>query len=240
MSTSSARRTPLPRRRDEAKALFRNAILEAAEHVFAQHGFHGARIQDIADHARIAVGTVYNHFEQKEDVLRALLEERLEHMVASLAPQPGDPEPYDQKLTACIARMLKYVEQHRDFHQVALDCGLFAKGAAGASNALGDKRVEHMERFRATLRSLIEEGLSRGVLRPMEPTRLAWMLGGLLRTFVIVGIEQRLESLEGEAPLIVDLFLNGAGQPKAEPARRTRHSSKAASAARKLGSSAKS
>ena len=41
----------LPRRRDEARALFRNAILDAAESVFAQRGFHGARIQDIAEQA---------------------------------------------------------------------------------------------------------------------------------------------------------------------------------------------
>ena len=57
--------------RSEAKALFRNAILDAAEIVFAERGFHEARIQDIAARARIAVGTVYNHFETKEDVLAA-------------------------------------------------------------------------------------------------------------------------------------------------------------------------
>ena len=51
-----APRSP-PRRRDEARALFRNAILDAAEAVFAEHGFHGAHVQDIADRARIAVGT---------------------------------------------------------------------------------------------------------------------------------------------------------------------------------------
>jgi AcrR family transcriptional regulator len=211
VSTSSARRTPLPRRRDEAKALFRNAILDAAEHIFARQGFHGARIQDIADHARIAVGTVYNHFEQKEDVLRALLEERLEHVVECLAPRDTDPAPFDQRLERCVGRMLHYVGEHRDFHQVALDCGLFAKGSASTSTALGDKRIEHIERFREALLTLVNEGIAQGALRAMEPARLAMMLGGMLRTFIICGIEQGLPDLESEAPLIVDLFLNGAG-----------------------------
>ena len=67
-----------PRRRDEARALFRNAILDAAEAVFAERGFHGARIQDIAERARIAVGTVYNHFADKDEVLSALLDDRTE------------------------------------------------------------------------------------------------------------------------------------------------------------------
>src|SRR5450432_2663739 len=71
-----------PRRRDEARALFRNAILDAAEAVFAERGFHGARIQDIAERARIAVGTVYNHFADKDEVLSALLDERIAGLLA--------------------------------------------------------------------------------------------------------------------------------------------------------------
>src|SRR5262249_11395598 len=77
VTLAKAKKGPAPRRREEARALFRNAILEAAEEVFAERGFHGARIQDIAARARLAVGTVYNHFGQKEDVLRALLEEHI-------------------------------------------------------------------------------------------------------------------------------------------------------------------
>src|SRR5580692_6415702 len=79
------------RRRDEARALFRNAILDAAETVFAERGFHGARIQDIAVVARIAVGTLYNHFDHKDEVLAALLEQRSEELLAQLAPAPTDP-----------------------------------------------------------------------------------------------------------------------------------------------------
>src|SRR5262245_8480994 len=124
---TAAKRAPARRCRDEARALFRKAILEAAEEVFAARGFHGARIQDIAEHARIAVGTVYNHFEQKEDVLHALLEERTEGFLDQLAPQKGDPAAFEASLTARVTRMLRYAEAHRSFFMVAADHGLFAK-----------------------------------------------------------------------------------------------------------------
>jgi len=219
VSNSSARRTALPRRRDEAKALFRNAILDAAEHVFAKQGFHGARIQDIADHARIAVGTVYNHFEQKEDVLHALLEVRLEQMIGSLQPHPTDPEPFDQKLRCCVVRTLQFVDEHRDFHQVALDCGLFAKGTASASSILKEKAVEHFEKLRATTFALVNEGITCGALRQMDPVPLARMLGGLIRASSIgMVMEQSHPNLEAEASLLVDLYLNGAGRA-AQPER---------------------
>lgn len=213
MSSSSERRTALPRRRDEAKALFRNAILDAAEHVFAKQGFHGARIQDIADHARIAVGTVYNHFEQKEDVLHALLEVRLDQMIESLRPRSTDPEPFDQKLTCCVIRTLRFVEAHRDFHQVALDCGLFAKGTASASSILKDKAQAHFEKLRNTTLALVSEGIQCGALRPMDPVPLARALGGLIRSSSIgMLMEQSHPDLEAEASLLVDLYLNGAGR----------------------------
>src|ERR1044071_478483 len=114
MNPSSSAQAPLSRR-EEAKAMFRTAILDAAEHVFAERGFHVARIQDVAKEARIAVGTVYNHFEQKEDLLRALLEERTEGMLARLAPDSSDPEPFAERLTTRLARVLAYVDEHRSF-----------------------------------------------------------------------------------------------------------------------------
>src|SRR5438874_10882073 len=92
--------------RKEAKALYRNAILDAAEQVFAERGFHAARIQDIAERARTAVGTVYNHFETKEDVLRALLEERTEGLHEELAPQAGDGDTFEKRLVTRLTRVL--------------------------------------------------------------------------------------------------------------------------------------
>src|SRR5580658_6096915 len=99
----------LPRRRDEARALFRNAILDAAEAVFAERGFHGARIQDIAERARIAVGTVYNHFSQKDDVLSALLEERTEGLLEQVRAGGDDAKGFRPRLEARVGRMLEYV-----------------------------------------------------------------------------------------------------------------------------------
>ena len=155
MNQASAR---LPRRRDEARALFRNAILDAAETVFAQRGFHGARIQDIAAQARIAVGTVYNHFAQKDDVLSALLEERTEEMLAQLLATDRAPT-FEARLRARVASLLAYVEQHRAFFTVATEHGA----------QLFDDPGEHVRLLPAPGRP---EGRRRaGARRPPGPAR---------------------------------------------------------------------
>src|SRR5262249_2072947 len=142
-----------------ARALFRNAILASAEHVFGERGYHAARIQAIAARARIAVGTVYNHFPQKEDLLRALLEERTREMLAELTARPDDPTDFEPRLTTRVGRLLRFVDQHRNFFAVAIEHGLLGACSAGSAATLGDKGVDHVERFRAAFGALVDEGL---------------------------------------------------------------------------------
>lgn len=221
MNAPSSAQPPLSRR-EEAKALFRNAILDAAEHVFAERGFHVARIQDVAQHARIGVGTVYNHFEQKEDLLRALLEERTEQMLERLAPLPSDPEPFEEKLTCRLARFLGYIEEHRSFFLVAVDYGMLVKGSASGGAPSGSVQTHKMEKFRAAFLGVIEEGLASGALEPIDAQSLAWALGGILRMFTMGALERRAASLTELAPIITHLFLHGAASrsqsAKAAPA----------------------
>ena len=47
-------------------------LLEAGLRVFAQRGYHAARVDDIVRAARISHGTFYLYFANKEDLLRAL------------------------------------------------------------------------------------------------------------------------------------------------------------------------
>jgi AcrR family transcriptional regulator len=217
MNSAPAR---LPRRRDEARALFRNAILDAAENVFAERGYHGARIQDIAERARIAVGTVYNHFAQKDDVLSALLDERTEEMLEQLRPSPTDPQRFSVRLEARIGRMLAYVEQHRAFFAIANEHGLFAGGVAPSAPA-GTRRLRNVEEFRAVFRGFIDEGIASRDLEPIDPDALARFLGGTIKAFILSSLTGKKGkddlARDAERPrMIVDLFLHGAARRKSK------------------------
>jgi len=203
---------PPLRRRDEARALFRNAILDAGEAVFAERGFHGARIQDIAERARIAVGTVYNHFEDKDDVLGALLEQRSEEMVSQLEGR-GERGVFAVRLRARVARMLAYVQAHRAFFAIASEQGLFAGTAAPGARAT-NKRLRHVEKLRAVFRELLEEGIASGDLEPLQGDELVRFFGGTIRAFVLSSIADRAADVERDATTIVDLFLHGAARRK--------------------------
>ena len=188
-------RAPL-RRRDEARDLFRNGILEAAEQVFVERGLHAARIQDIARRAGVGVGTVYNHFEHKDDVLAALMDERLAEMLASVDIQPTDPRGFRARLENRIARLCAVVEQHRGF------CALI----------LGrDVPRRRRDRLGEAWLRIVDEGLAAGALRALDRVQLALFLGAVVRTLISSAVLSDHEPIAERAQLAVRLFLEGAG-----------------------------
>lgn len=64
-------------------------IKSAALHLFGERGFAATKIEDIADKARVTVGTVYRYFRDKEALLGALIDGGLESPLPSLQPD-GD------------------------------------------------------------------------------------------------------------------------------------------------------
>jgi AcrR family transcriptional regulator len=74
--TGSEHRAP-PRAsslRDEQKALTRRRLFDAAEVVFAQRGYHGASVEEIAREAGATTGALYSNFASKEDLFLGLFE----------------------------------------------------------------------------------------------------------------------------------------------------------------------
>ncbi len=59
--------------RDAVVTARRRQILEAAVVVFAEKGYHRATIKDIARHAGVADGTIYNYFKNKQDIMLSVV-----------------------------------------------------------------------------------------------------------------------------------------------------------------------
>ncbi|WP_179646705.1 TetR/AcrR family transcriptional regulator [Spinactinospora alkalitolerans] len=68
------------------------AFLGAARQVFAEKGYFNAKISDIAEVAGRSPGSFYNYYENKEEILEALLDQfSTEVLEASLKSRTGDP-----------------------------------------------------------------------------------------------------------------------------------------------------
>ena len=78
-------RGPGTTRRERLKRDREERILDSAAAVFARKGFHQATIREIAETADVADGTIYNYFDNKYDLLVAIM-----GRIAELEQLPGE------------------------------------------------------------------------------------------------------------------------------------------------------
>lgn len=71
----------MPRRSDTSPAETKARLLDAAADVFAERGLAGASLAEIAARAGFTRGAVHWHFESKEQLLLAVVEQRLERSI---------------------------------------------------------------------------------------------------------------------------------------------------------------
>lgn len=83
-----------------------NQILDAAVAVFAEKGFHATTIHQIARHAGIADGTIYNYFDSKTALLLAIFERMRERIVQSGLPTLAQEGDVHAALSATLAQSL--------------------------------------------------------------------------------------------------------------------------------------
>jgi TetR/AcrR family transcriptional regulator, fatty acid metabolism regulator protein len=77
----------------------RRAILHAAVRVFAEKGYHGCRIADVARAAGVAYGLVYHYFRNKDELLESVFAEQWTILIAALHAIDEGPGTALEKLT---------------------------------------------------------------------------------------------------------------------------------------------
>ena len=104
---------PAPRRRMPAPQR-REAILAAAEEVFARRGYHGAALEDIAQAAGISKALIYEHFASKRELHASLVNAHVEEIFQRLQASAATDRPGEERLRGGIDAFLSFVEEHRE------------------------------------------------------------------------------------------------------------------------------
>jgi AcrR family transcriptional regulator len=85
MAVKSTRRPPgRPRASERASGDTRRALLDAAAKLIAARGYRGTTVDDVVAGSGLSKGTFYWHFKSKEDLLLAVLEERIDRPLHDL------------------------------------------------------------------------------------------------------------------------------------------------------------
>lgn len=93
-------------------------IIEAATKVFAKKGFYQSKISEIAKEAKVADGTIYIYFENKDDILISLFEEQMKGVIENMEVQISGIDDPARKLERFASTHLDLIEKNQDMAEI--------------------------------------------------------------------------------------------------------------------------
>lgn len=92
----------------------RTALMDAAAKVFARRGLRDASVDDIAQEAGFSKGAVYWHFAGKDDLFRALLDERIDAPIRETIALLESASPHEDMALETSRRFMELLVRQRD------------------------------------------------------------------------------------------------------------------------------
>jgi AcrR family transcriptional regulator len=203
MNANSSHERPV-RLRERLREATRDAILAAAEQAFAADG-PKARMESIAERAGIAVGTLYNHFEDREALWKALGRSRREALLARVdaALAASRARPFREALGAFVDALVAHWAEHRAFLTVLVQTEPALPAGKERSTA---------QEIAARAGVLVRRGVEEGALRPDGADLYATFLVGMLRNVLLVDAAPGALGAAALRERVVEFFLRGAGR----------------------------
>jgi AcrR family transcriptional regulator len=171
--------TRFERRRRES----RRRLLQAARELFAAQGLHETSISQIAARADLGLGTFYLHFDSKDEVLAAIVEDDLELLLSRIAEATAGTGSAAQRHRIGTRIYLEYAHAHCELFRI-----LFEQVPQSHAVLRGVR-----ERWVEATTRLLQEGIAQGEVRTANTELLA-------RTLVAIVGQAALWWTEHEAP----------------------------------------
>ncbi|MCB1169103.1 MAG: TetR/AcrR family transcriptional regulator [Leptospiraceae bacterium] len=125
----------------------RKVILDAALRMFAERGFHGTNVPDLARTAAVGAGSIYRHFEDKEGLVNAVYAHWKERFrQAILEPAPDMRLGFQDQFLELWARLWRFYRKNPEA-MVFLDVHAHGDYLSKASRAISDTFEEELARW---------------------------------------------------------------------------------------------
>lgn len=194
----------------EVVSQFRQSeIITAARKVFAEKGYIAATVDEIAQRASLAKGTIYVYFDSKEQIYNAVMSDDLEALRRLSVEKISAAGTVFEKISAYINTRFEYCEKRRDFFRIMY---IEASGSPMWSKA---KKMEWLREPVRLLTEAIAAAAASGEIRQFPAKTMAWTVADMTTG----ALQRRLTSTpvttaRQDSDFLID-FVNAALRPSA-------------------------
>ncbi len=180
-------------------------IIDAAVKVIARYGYHQAQVSKIAKEAEVADGTIYLYFENKEDILVSLFDQKMGQFISQAEVQIKEKTDPREQLKALIEMHFAHLSANPELAVVTqLELRQPNPGLRRKINRI-------LKRYLDLIDSVVRAGIEQGVFSEQTDVLAArYMIFGTLDESVTNWLmKERKYDLISMAEPVHRLFLNG-------------------------------
>ena len=141
----------------------KEVIIEKASKLFREKGFGAASMRDLAEHVGVEAASLYNHIQSKAEILQAICFRVANEFMTNLEAVEASHQTTLKKMESIIRVHIRMMLDQYEFVYIA-DHEWRHLAEPYLSNFLNQRRG-----YRKRLGDLIEEGISRGEMKAIEP-----------------------------------------------------------------------
>lgn len=186
------------RARDAKTSMYRELIVDAAERLFAERGYDGTKIQDVAAESGLSLGTLYSLFGGKAGVYDALHNERLGELFLLAGESMASDERAAERLVKGNRVFIRWLVKHPDFLRIHLN-----SSAAWAFNPqkVGPDLADAWRRGIELIADVISQAMKEGDVYEADPLIAARLLVAMQQVLMSAWVES---GMKGDPDELVD------------------------------------
>ncbi len=204
----------------------RDRIVQAAIHVFGEHGFHRATMQDIVRQAGLSVGALYTYFKSKSELILAGCDLITDQELGELRERLATVDGYRERLSAAVGYWFDNLEAERTPRGIS-PLILQAWAEADTDPAIREMLLRRRRETVTACSLVLQEGVLRGELPAWLDAQeighaIAALLDGILIEAAEAGASYRRADSERRVLALIEALLAStaaATSPHLDPAR---------------------
>lgn len=181
----------------------REEILEAALNMFSINNYHVTSMSMIAEEAGVSKGTLYWHFDSKEDLFRELVLAGLDYFHENYERIQQENLKAEEKIYEIIYFSIKMLSENLKMGNI------LQNNIQLISSEFQKKMIERHKSAIAVIRLVIEQGIKEGSIQTDDPHNTAVMILTLIFNTHSQELYYNFDSIEEDVDFIFDFIMRG-------------------------------
>jgi len=187
-------------RRQKRTSRTRRRLKEAALDVFSEKSVDAATVEDITDKADLGKGTLYQHFEDKEEIVVTLVEEAVAHLIEHIRAYESVPETLEEMLEHLLNAHYEFSVDAAEEFLLLFQGKILLKLQSDTMDELEEPYMRYLEEIEEQVSIYLSPRID-----PLKVRRLACAVAGFVfgfLSFAMIGmtseeIEKSIKPLRG-------------------------------------------